>query len=324
MTTELLNAITNPDSAIVRAAELLRSGEIVGIPTETVYGLGACVFNEKAVQKIYEAKGRPQDNPLIAHIASIEDVERIAIDIPDEFYRLADAFFPGALTVILKKRKEVPSIVSAGLDTIAVRMPAHEIALRIITEAGEPLVAPSANRSGKPSPTTAQHVFDDMNGRIAAIVDGGQCRVGIESTIIDILGVTPIIVRPGSITREDIESVLGKKVIMHSGEETSTPIAPGMKYRHYAPQAAVRLMKSWEAISEEMEVNPNLKRMILATENPPSELKNLVYLLSSETIYAEFRRADAESFQKILILCNDTVQSNTALMNRIAKAASGT
>lgn len=324
MTTELLNAITNPDYAITRAAELLRSGEIIGIPTETVYGLGACIFNEKAVQKIYEAKGRPQDNPLIAHIAAIEDVERIVIDIPDEFYRLAEAFFPGALTVILKKRKEVPSIVSAGLDTIAVRMPAHEVALRIITKAGEPLVAPSANRSGKPSPTTAQHVFDDMNGRIAAIVDGGKCRVGIESTIIDILGEIPVIVRPGSITREDIESVLGKRVIMYSGEETAVPIAPGMKYRHYAPQATVKLKKSWDEVLEEIETNPNYKRLILAVENPPSELKNLVLPLSSETIYAEFRRADAESFQEILILCSDTVQSNTALMNRIAKAASGT
>ncbi|MBI3258107.1 MAG: threonylcarbamoyl-AMP synthase [Ignavibacteriae bacterium] len=324
MTTELLDALNSPDSAIIRAAELLRSGEVVGFPTETVYGLGACIFNETAVRKIYEAKGRPQDNPLIAHIASIEDAKRIAVNIPDEFYRLADAFFPGALTVILRKRKQVPSIVSAGLDTIAVRMPAHEIALRIIAEAGEPLVAPSANRSGKPSPTSAQHVFDDLNGRIAAIVDGGKCRVGIESTIIDILGDIPVIVRPGSITGENIEQILGKKVIIHSAGESPVPIAPGMKYRHYAPQAIVKLKKSWEEISEEIDKNPNYKRMILTTEEAPAKLKDIVFSLSTETIYAEFRRADAESFQEILILCSDTVQTNTALMNRIAKAASGT
>ncbi len=323
MTTELLDAFAEPDFAVMRAAELLRSGEIVGFPTETVYGLGACIFNEKAVRKIYEAKGRPQDNPLIAHIASIKEVSRIALDIPDEFYRLAEVFFPGALTVILRKRKEVPTIVSAGLDTIAVRMPAHDIALKIIAAVGEPLVAPSANRSGKPSPTTARHVLDDLSGRIAAIVDGGQCRVGIESTIVDILGDVPMIVRPGSITLEDIESVLGKSAAVYSGNESSAPIAPGMKYRHYAPQASLKLMRSWEQILEEVKKNPVTKRIILAAVDPPQELRTLVRTLSSITIYGEFRHADAENLQEILILCDDEVQTNAALMNRITKAASG-
>lgn len=324
MTTELLDALISPDFAITCAAELLRSGEVVGFPTETVYGLGACIFNGQAVQKIYEAKGRPQDNPLIAHLASLEDVSRIARDIPDEFYTLANVFFPGALTVILKRNVNVPSVVSAGLDTIAVRMPAHDIALRIIAAAGEPLVAPSANRSGKPSPTTAGHVLDDLNGRIAAVVDGGQCRVGIESTIVDILGDAPMIVRPGSITREEIEGVLGKSVAVYSGNESAAPIAPGMKYRHYAPQATVRLMKSWTEIVEELQKNPITKRMILAAVDAPQELKTQVYPLSPVTIYGDFRRADAENLQEILILCDDSVQTNSALMNRIMKAASGT
>jgi L-threonylcarbamoyladenylate synthase len=323
MTTELLDARRTPDLAIDRASELLRSGEVVGIATETVYGLGACIFNETAIRKIYVAKGRPQDNPLIAHIASLEDVSLVARDIPDEFYRLAEVFFPGALTVILRRNLNIPAIVSAGLDTIAVRMPDHEIALRIIAASGQPLVAPSANRSGRPSPTTAQHVLDDLSGRIAAVVDGGQCSVGIESTIIDILDETPMIVRPGSITREEIEQILGKIVAIHSGKESVAPIAPGMKYRHYAPQAMVQMMNSWAHILETIQKNPTVKRMILTEEEAPPELKNHVYFLSSQTIYADFRRADAESFREILILCGDSVQTNAALMNRITKAASG-
>ncbi|MBS1538280.1 MAG: threonylcarbamoyl-AMP synthase [Bacteroidetes bacterium] len=324
MTTEVLDACISPKIAIARAAELLRAGEVVGFPTETVYGLGACVFNEGAVRKIYTAKGRPQDNPLIVHIAETHDVSRVARDIPDEFYRLAESFFPGALTIILRRHSDVPAIVSAGLDTIAVRMPAHDIALGIITATGEPLVAPSANRSGKPSPTSAQHVLDDLNGKIAAVVDGGKCSVGIESTIVNILGETPMIVRPGVITQEEIERVLGKNVAIYSGQETTQPIAPGMKYRHYAPQATVKLMASWSEILEEVHKNPNPKRMILSNEKAPPELQSQVYLLSPTTIYSDFRLADAENFREILILCSDTVQNNVALMNRISKAASGT
>ena len=324
MTTELLDGLTSPDFAIVRASELLQAGEVVGFPTETVYGLGACVFDEEAVQKIYTAKGRPQDNPLIAHIASVQEVLRIAREIPDDFYRLAESFFPGVLTIILRRNLDVPSIVSAGLDTIAVRMPAHEIALSIITAIGQPLVAPSANRSGKPSPTNAQHVLEDLNGRIAAVVDGGQCRVGIESTIVDILTEIPMIVRPGLITCEEIESVLGKNVSMYSGKASTKSIAPGMKYRHYAPNAVVKLMASWQEIFDEIHKHPQLKRIILSTETAPQELKSHTHSLSSTTIYGEFRRADAEDFREILILCNDTVQNNVALMNRISKAASGT
>jgi len=324
MTTELLDALTSPETAIARAAELLRAGEVVGFPTETVYGLGACACNELAVRKIYAAKGRPQDNPLIVHIASVKEVSRVARDIPDEFYRLAEAFFPGALTVILHRNLEVPAVVSAGLDTIAVRMPAHEIALEIIAAVGEPLVAPSANRSGKPSPTTAQHVIDDLNGRIAAVVDGGNCTIGIESTIVNILGDMPIILRPGLVTKEDIENVIGTSVSVHSGNEIIRPIAPGMKYRHYAPRATVKLMASWAEIVDTIQRNPRQKRMILSPEKAPYSSIHQVYPLNSTTIYSEFRRADAENFQEILILCTDTVLNNVALMNRITKAASGT
>ena len=203
----------SPDQ-LQRAADLLKAGHLVAFPTETVYGLGAPIFSPEAIQSIFKVKGRPADNPLIAHVSSVEQVSRIALEIPEAFYRLAEVFFPGPLTVVLKRRPDVPSIVSAGLETIAVRMPSHPIALKLISLVDEPLVAPSANLSGMPSSTQAEHVLDDFDGKIAAVVDGGKTEIGIESTVINLLGETPILLRPGSISKEALEKVLGYPIFL--------------------------------------------------------------------------------------------------------------
>jgi len=225
------------------AAELIRSGELVAIPTETVYGLGANGLDESAVVKIFEAKGRPQDNPLILHVAQSRDIEKFCHSIPQAAYALAEAFWPGPLTMVLPARDIVPKRTTAGLSTVAVRCPDNEVTRRIIRLSGVPIAAPSANISGKPSTTTAQHVRHDHDGRIAAVVDGGPCRVGVESTIVDLTEERPRLLRPGGISPEQLLAVLGdlvvdKAVTAQIGKDAVVK-APGMKYKHYAPQGEV-------------------------------------------------------------------------------------
>ena len=232
---------------IDRAAAILKKGGLVGIPTETVYGLGANGLNPDAVADIFKAKGRPQDNPLILHISSANWLERYCQDIPDAAYELADRFWPGPMTMILKRKDNVPDVVTAGLDTVGMRCPDHAVCRAIIAAADVPVAAPSGNTSGRPSPTAAEHMLDDMDGKIDAIVDGGLCAVGVESTIIDLTCTPPRLLRPGGITLEQLESVLGDVAVddavrrkMGEGEK---PRAPGMKYRHYAPKAPVVVIK---------------------------------------------------------------------------------
>ncbi|MBQ2948906.1 MAG: threonylcarbamoyl-AMP synthase [Clostridia bacterium] len=227
--------------AIEEAAELIRKGELVGMPTETVYGLGANALDEQAVRKIFEAKGRPGDNPLIVHVSSVDEIAPLVRAIPAAARKLMDAFWPGPMTLILPKSDRIPDCVSAGLDTVGIRLPASEAARALIAAAGRPIAAPSANRSGKPSPTTAQHVFEDMDGRIPLILDGGNCEVGVESSVIDATGERPVILRPGGVTPEMVEAVLGSVSV---DEHVMSPLAegdivrsPGMKYKHYAPAA---------------------------------------------------------------------------------------
>ena len=231
---------------IQTAAELLREGGLVGIPTETVYGLGANGLDTKAVADIFAAKGRPQDNPLILHIPEAGWLERYCRDIPDGAYALAQAFWPGPLTMVLRRRDNVPDVVTAGLDTVGMRCPGHALCREIIALAGVPVAAPSGNTSGRPSPTTARHMLEDMDGRIDAIVDGGPCGVGVESTIIDLTCTPPRLLRPGGITLEQLRTVLGEVEVdpavtrsMKAGEK---PRAPGMAYRHYAPKAPVTVV----------------------------------------------------------------------------------
>ena len=241
MNTQLLSALDDQTPAI--AAELIRRGELVAIPTETVYGLGADGLNESAVAKIFEAKGRPQDNPLILHIWDAEQMEQFCHDIPKAAYDLAKAFWPGPLTMVLPARQIVPRRTTGGLNTVALRCPDNAVTREIIRLSGVPIAAPSANLSGKPSTTTAQHVLHDHNGRIAAVVDGGSCRVGVESTIVDLTEDRPRLLRPGGITPEQLVSVLGDlvvdKAVTAQIDKDAVVKAPGMKYRHYAPSEPV-------------------------------------------------------------------------------------
>lgn len=234
------------EGVVAIAAELLKGGQLVALPTETVYGLGANGLDPQAVAKIFQAKGRPQDNPLILHIANAQQMELFCHHIPESAWRLADAFWPGPLTMVLPARDVVPKCTTANLPTVAVRCPDCEITRRIISQAGVPVAAPSANISGKPSTTTAQHVYHDHNGKIPLIVDGGPCRVGVESTIIDLTENPPRLLRPGGITPEQLTEVLGQitvdKAVIAQIDHDAVVKAPGMKYRHYAPQCQVLIV----------------------------------------------------------------------------------
>ncbi len=231
---------------IDEAAAILRRGGLVGIPTETVYGLGANGLDPEAVGRIFAAKGRPQDNPLILHVPSADWLSRWCVDVPETAYVLAERFWPGPLTMILKRGPQVPDVVTAGLDTVGMRCPDHPVTRAILSAAGVPVAAPSGNTSGRPSPTTAAHMLEDMDGKIDAIVDGGPCAVGVESAIIDLTVTPPRLLRPGGVTLEQLREVLGDVAVdaavvrpMGAGER---PRAPGMKYRHYAPKAPVTVV----------------------------------------------------------------------------------
>ncbi len=244
MQTEFLTATAE---GIARAGEWLRRGQVVGIPTETVYGLAADALNTSAVARIFEAKGRPADNPLIVHIAAREQLDALVETVPAAAERLAARWWPGPLTMIFKKAACVPSVVSGGLDTVAVRLPAHPVARAIIEAAGCPLAAPSANRSGSPSPTTAAHVAADMNGRVAAVLDGGASGVGVESTVVDMTHGIPRVLRPGGVTvemlREAVGDVLVDPAVTAMLQAGAVAASPGMKYKHYAPRAKVTLVR---------------------------------------------------------------------------------
>jgi L-threonylcarbamoyladenylate synthase len=258
--TEILRSSDNND--IIKAARLLAGGEVVGIPTETVYGLAADATNENAVKKIFEAKGRPQDNPLIVHLSEPSELELYVKDIPYTAYRLAEKFWPGPLTMVLPKRDIIPNATSAGLDTVGIRIPAHKTAREIIKACGKPLAAPSANLSGSPSPTSAQHVFKDMIGRIPAVVDGGVCPVGVESTVISFAEDGVNLLRPGFISVSDLEAVAGKvylaKGITEAVPNTEKVLSPGMKYKHYSPEANITIIDATiEDFAKYFEANSN-------------------------------------------------------------------
>ena len=234
------------EKVIAEAGKFLREGKLVAFPTETVYGLGADALKEEAARKTYAAKGRPSDNPLIVHIADYEDLKKIAVNIPPETDMLAAHFWPGPLTMIFEKSDIVPYGTTGGLDTVAVRMPADPVARALIRAAGGFVSAPSANTSGRPSPTTAQHVEEDLNGKIDMILDGGTVDIGLESTILDMTVIPPMILRPGAITTEMFEEVIGPVGVdetLLSDKSTQAPKAPGMKYRHYAPKAKLMIVE---------------------------------------------------------------------------------
>ena len=247
--------LSTKNDDIELAGKILAAGGLVAFPTETVYGLGANALNENSVKNIYKAKGRPSDNPLIVHIAKKEDIIPLVKEVTPKAQALIDTFFPGALTIILPKSELVGNVVSGGLDTVAVRMPANEIAHRVIEAAHCPIAAPSANTSGLPSPTRAKYVIDDMAGKIDAIIDGGDCEYGVESTVITLASDVPTILRPGAVTKEMLEDVIGEVVVanavLHGMKDNETAQSPGMKYKHYAPKARVVIVdanrKTYEA-----------------------------------------------------------------------------
>jgi L-threonylcarbamoyladenylate synthase len=280
---------------------VLKSGQIAAIPTETVYGLAADLYNERAVQEIFNVKGRPIDNPMIAHIGSLSQLKKL-IDEPGElFYHLAMRFWPGPLTLIGKRAAGVPDSVTAGLSTIAVRMPSHPGALQILREFGA-LAAPSANLSGRPSPTSAADVLEDFNGLIPLVVDGEASSFGIESTVLSLVGERPVLLRPGAIGREILEEFLG--MTLGSVGNGDAVLSPGMKYRHYAPKAKIHLVKN------ELELRFFRERGAYV----PSSL-------TAKNLYAELRAADRLEKEEIAILIDEKISRNEALMNRLEKAS---
>lgn len=290
METRILN-----NFELLPAIECLKNGEPVVFPTETVYGLGAPLFSEESVRRLFAIKGRPLDNPLIAHIASLEDAKKISEGLDVNFYTLAEAFWPGPLTIVVRRHPAVPSVVSAGLPSIAIRMPSHPIARRLIEGVGEPLVAPSANLSGHPSPTCVQDVLEDLNGKIKYVIDGGECEVGIESTVISLFHSVPTLLRPGKITREMLEDALNQKVALPP--EKGPIFSPGMKYRHYAPKTPLRIVYKREDITGPF------------------------FQPTSKNLYAELRKADRLNLAEIEIFCDEAVQKDVALMNRLLRAS---
>ncbi len=247
MVTEIIDISTDEKNALEQAARIIRAGSVVAIPTETVYGLAANALDGEAVKKIYKAKGRPSDNPLIVHISDIEELDDLVAEVPEKVRIMAEKFWPGPLTMIMKKSNIIPNETSGGLDTVAVRMPKSEYARKIIKASERPLAAPSANLSGSPSPTNAKYVFDDMNGRIPLIIDGGACEIGVESTVITFACEVPTILRPGGVTYEQISDLIGEVKIadavlneLKDGEQAESP---GMKYKHYAPKADITIVK---------------------------------------------------------------------------------
>lgn len=318
---------------IDEAVKLLSEGELVAFPTETVYGLGALATNEKAVKSVYAAKGRPSDNPLIVTVSDETMMTKYAKKVPDRAKKLLKHFWPGPLTLLLfVKPGSLPKAVTGGLDTVAFRCPDDKLTHDLIAKLGYPIVGPSANTSTKPSPTTAQHVYHDMKGKIAGIIDGGPTRVGLESTIIDLSVKTPVVLRPGEITPEELSAVLGEKVLINSGKvaDQDIPKAPGMKYRHYAPSAPVVIVDNTSdfskiAFTKEtglMALKPVIYRTHLPAENKFNLGENLTD--ADHNLFSGLRYFDDKTnIKRIYVQGFDRGEESMAYMNRLNKAAAG-
>lgn len=329
--------LKNTNEDFKKAAEILKNGGLVGIPTETVYGLAADALNGQAVSKIFKAKGRPSDNPLIVHISDFEDIKKYNLvkEIPEKAKALAEAFWPGPLTIIMKKSDIIPLEVSAGLDTVAIRLPSHSTAREIIRYADTPLAAPSANLSGSPSPTTAAHVMNDLNGKIEAVVDGGDCEVGLESTVITLVGDLPKVLRPGGITFAQLKSVLGEVTIddavLNKLADGAEAASPGMKYKHYSPKANVVLLKCGD--NEYIEyVNNNAGEGVAALCcDEDIDLLNVRtfslgkrndYSTHAHRLFDELRKIDCDnSVNTVYSRLPDTDGVGLAVYNRLIRAA---
>jgi len=331
----------NRKEAIARAAAILHSGGLVAFPTETVYGLGANALNEKAVKSIFAAKGRPADNPLIVHISNWEEALPLVSNFPETAQLLADKFWPGPLTMVLPVSATVPKIVTAGLDTVGIRLPANDYARELIRAAGVPIAAPSANVSGSPSPTSAEHVYHDLAGKIDLILDGGSCEVGVESTVLDLAGTVPVVLRPGGTPAEDLLHYLPNLVVpgLNVAEIEGIPRAPGMKYRHYAPKARLLLVageadKVAEAIRKEIaswQARGSKVAVLASRENAAGYKADIVVVLgererpqeAAQHLFAALRELDDSGVDIILAESTEQVGLGYAVMNRLWKASGG-
>ena len=328
--------LTKADEASVKkAAELLQAGEIVAIPTETVYGIAASAFNGAAVKKIFEAKGRPQDNPLIVHIDRMEMLEGLVARVPEGAKALAEAFWPGPLTIIMPRGPKVADEVCAGLDTVAIRMPSHPVARAVIAASGLPLAAPSANRSGGPSPTIAQDVMADMDGRLPLILDGGACGVGVESTVITLAGEQPMLLRPGFVTKEQLEGVLGCEVqlagaVLHKLKEGETARSPGMKYKHYAPKAHVTILRGdFDAYRKYVcdHAGPGVWALCFDGEGEQLPVPFISYgakeddAAQARELFSALRRLDEKGAETVYARCPHVGGVGLAVYNRLVRAA---
>ncbi|MHA1609056.1 MAG: L-threonylcarbamoyladenylate synthase [Candidatus Njordarchaeales archaeon] len=334
----------NPEITKIRtAAEILRKGGLVAFPTETVYGLGADALNPNAVRKIFEAKNRPLDNPIIVHICDKSQLFELVEEVPEWVIKAVEILWPGPVTFVLKKRKIVPNEVTAGLPTVAIRMPAHPVALALIREAGRPIAAPSANLSGKPSPTTGEHVIRDMYGRVDVIIDAGETFFGVESTVIDATEDPPIVLRPGPMTVEELEQIVGKRFRIHpvalGRSKISIPKAPGMKYRHYAPEARLILIEGdhEKVMKTILEIYYRYKSLgkkvaLLITRETRNKLgisRDVIEIGSRENLYTvaknlfkSLRMLDEKSYDIGICEGFELRGVGLAIMNRLRKAAS--
>ena len=321
---------------IDEAAEIIANGGLVAFPTETVYGLGANAMDSEAVARIYEAKGRPSDNPLIVHIARASNIGELTPVLTPKVIRLIDNFWPGPLTIVLKKKPEVPDITTGGLDTVAIRMPDDPIALELIKKAGCPIAAPSANISGRPSPTKGEHVIEDLDGKVDAILIGNDCRIGIESTVLDLTGDVPTILRPGILTAENIEAAIGEKVAMDpalnqrkdasnsedGADENLVPKAPGMKYTHYAPKADMTIIEGQrDKVKTEIERLKGLNER-LGLKVGVILFEEKAFIEAAHEFFAKLRDFDEEGIDLILAgALSEKDGVGFAVMNRMLKSA---
>lgn len=334
---------TNIDKDKLRvAADALKEGKIVAFPTETVYGLGANALNSAAVEQIFVAKGRPSDNPLIVHIADKDKVYELTESIPEKAIALMDKLWPGPLTLVFKKSSIIPRIITAGLNTVAIRMPEHPVARELIRLADIPVAAPSANVSGKPSTTTAQHVLHDLDGKIEMIIDAGSSRVGLESTVLDMTVDPPMLLRPGGITPKQIEEIIGHieidKTILGKVNIDNVPKCPGMKYKHYAPKAQVILVKSKDINNQVIKIcelaekisSEGKKVVVFATDQTVNRYKDYEVISMGDrnnpetiasSIFSLMREFDDKGVEVILAETVDENGVGLAIMNRMVKAA---
>ena len=349
MRTEIIRVSTDPvdkhEPAYDLAGKIIKEGGLVAFPTETVYGLGGDALNPESSKKIYAAKGRPSDNPLIVHIAELEALDKIVDSVPKEALKLAEAFWPGPLTMVFNKSDLVPKTTTGGLDTVAVRMPSNEVALEFIKASGGYIAAPSANLSGRPSPTLAEHVYEDMKGRIELILDGGACTIGLESTIVDLTGDGPMILRPGYVSKKMLEEVVGivtvDPAITGPMDPSVHPKAPGMKYRHYAPKGSLAIVSGSEdkvsdyilkAIGSDKAAGKKVGVITCSSSVGKYSAADFIgdagiredEVTISSRLYDLLRQCDENNIDTIYSEEFDTPQLGMAIMNRLMKAAGHT